>query len=263
MIRKTFFAGLAALLFASGANAAVIYGLVKDPSTTAGLNSSSNRSGAGTWHLYAVDTSADSGISSFDALVASTGGLVSATNRAPQTNYDQDGGGTPGPAGFTLLRQTLGNGTATVELTGAQPTPPSANSGSNVGNDYFPISGFGQNTGTFAAKYANPILGPTTGAQWGTYSDPELLGPEAVTANPSGKKWVFLGEGTYTGQLLIPTGSTTTYQDFATTFASTPPTGGTTGTFLTAGGTIPEPTTLSMFGLAMVGSMGLFRRRNG
>jgi len=262
MLRKTFFAGCAALLLGSSANAAVIYGLVVDPETTAGANSSSNRSGAGTWHLYGVDNSADNGISSFDATVSSIGGLISATNRAPQTNYDQDGGGTPGPAGFTLLRQTLGNGTAAVELTGAQPTPPSANSGSNVGNDYFPISGFGQNTGTFAAKYANPILGPTTGAQWGTYTDPGLSRPAALAANPtaSGKKWVFLGEGTYTGTLVAPQGSTTTYQDFATSFASTPPTGGTSGVLILA---VPEPATLTLFGLAIVGGIGLIRRRNG
>jgi len=259
MIRKTFFAGVAALLVASSANASVIYGLVKDPATTAGLNSSSNRSGAGTWHLFGVDTSADNGISSFDAFVSSVGGLISATNRAPQTNYDQDGGGTPGPAGFTLLRQTLGNGTAAVELSGAQPTPPSSNSGSNVGNDYFPISGFGQVTGTFAAKYANPILGPTTGAQWGTYNDPELVGPAATALNPSGKKWVFLGEGTYTGQIQAPTGATTTYQDFATSFASTPPSGGTQGAILS----VPEPATLTLLGLTMVGGFGLIRRRNG
>jgi len=259
MIRKTFFAGLAALLFASGANAATILGLVVDPATTAGANSNSTRSGAGTWHLYAVDNDTNFGISSFDATLTTVGGtFTNSSNRSPATNYD-DGNGNAIPTGFNLLRQTLGNGTASVELTGAQPTPPSADSSANKGVDYFPIDGLGQTASGFAAKYPNTILGPTTGLAWGGYTDEGLTRTAAVNAAGT-NKWVFLGEGTYTGTLQAPVGSVTVYNNFQTNFASTPPPGGASGLLIPA---VPEPATLSLIGLAMIGGFGVIRRRNG
>src|SRR4029079_18027570 len=145
------------------------FGLIVDPTTTAGPNSSSNRSGVGTWQVFALDdSSGNSGISSYDVSLTVSAGTMTPNHRSPSTSYDADGGGTPAQSGFTFLRQTLGNNTPTVQLTGAQNTPPSADSSANVGVDYYPISGFGQTASSFAAKYSNTILGPTTGAAWGT-----------------------------------------------------------------------------------------------
>src|SRR4051794_28216842 len=197
-------ARLAAILAcpsATTSDAAVIFGLMIDPSTTAGAASNSNRSGLGTWQRYAVDnTSGNSGISSFDVTLSNPGGTIAASNRAPQTSYDADGGGTAASSGFTFLRQTLNNNNAIIELTGAQNTPPNANSSANVGVDYFPISGFGQTASSFSAVYPNAILGPTTGAQWGNYLDPYLDPNEHVfdidtgqyLGNLAGHHWVFL-----------------------------------------------------------------------
>ena len=47
MLRKIFFAALAALIMASSANAGVIVGLLLNPASTAGGGATSNRSGAG------------------------------------------------------------------------------------------------------------------------------------------------------------------------------------------------------------------------
>jgi hypothetical protein len=253
---------MATMLVASSVNAAVIIGMTVNPTTTAGANSNSSRSGVGTFHIYAIDnTPGSSGISSFDVTLASTGGNMAANNRAPKTSYDADDQGTAVGAGFSLLNQTLGNNTPLVELTGALPTPPSADSSANKGVDYFPISGYGQTTGTFAAAYPKTILGPTTGSAWGTYTDADLTSPIALNVNPTGLKWVFLGEGTYLGgQPGIPTGvgSTTVFSNFSTNFASVVPAGGTSFVNLS----VPEPASIALLGLAFVGSFGFLRRRS-
>src|SRR5258708_1282629 len=58
---------LAAVFSGSAAQAAVFVSLLLDPATTAGVGSSSNRSGSGAWQVYAVDDSPGNfGISSFD-----------------------------------------------------------------------------------------------------------------------------------------------------------------------------------------------------
>jgi len=258
MLRKCFFAAMATMLVASSVNAAVIIGMTVNPTTTAGANSNSSRSGVGTFHIYAIDnTPGSSGISSFDVTLASTAPMA-ANNRAPKTSYDADDQGTAVGAGFNLLNQTLGNNTPLVELTGALPTPPSADSSANKGVDYFPISGYGQTTGTFAAAYPKTILGPTTGSAWGTYTDADLTGTIAQGVNPTGLKWVFLGEGTYTGSIPTGVGSTTVFSNFSTNFASVVPAGGTSFVNLS----VPEPASIALLGLAFVGSFGFLRRRS-
>lgn len=55
-----------------------------------------------------------------------------------------------------------------------------------------------------------------------------------------------------------------TYEiDVTATDSGSPALAGTGGNFLVTITTVPEPTTLSLFGLAMVGAMGFIRRRNG
>jgi len=259
MLRKCFFAAMATMLVASSVNAAVIVGLAIDPNTTAGAGSNSTRSGNGTWHLYAIDnTPGSSGISSFDVTVTSSASMA-VNNRAPSTNYDADGQGTTVGAGFSLLKNVIGNNTPVVELTGAQPTPPSADSSGNVSVDYFPISGYGQTAASFATKYSAAIAGPTVGASWGAYTPANLSTPQAAAANPTGLKWVFLGEGTYTGTAPTAVASMTIYNNFANTFASVVPAGGSSVVVLP---NIPEPATIALFGLAFVGSFGFLRRRS-
>lgn len=241
----------ACVVFANGVDAAVIVGLVIDPATTAGSGSSSTRSGPGTWQVYAVDTGANSlGISSFDIRLKVATGTMAINNRLPQTNYDSDGVGTPVQAGFNTVRQTLGNNTASVEFTGAQGPPPSANSSANVGIDFFPVGGFGQTASGFAAKYPNAILGPTTGSSWGNY---------APVSHISGRNWMLVGEGTYTDSTSKPVITfvgATVYFNFSTNFNSIPPVGGTV--------VLPEPSSIAHIGMLIaLASIGFGTRNSG
>jgi hypothetical protein len=236
------------LLSVGNGQGSIIVGLVIDPAVTAGPNSSSTRSGPGTWHLYAVDTSStDFGISTINVTISSSSNMA-ANNRAPETNYDSDGLGDPVESGFALLHQTLGNNTPIVQFTGAQPPPPSSNSSANVGVDYFPIGGFGQTASSFAAKYPNTILGPTIGSAWGSYSSVPF-------ATVNGHNWLFLGEGTYVGTIpKITSANFTVYSNFSTSFSSIP-----AATVILT----PEPATVLLLavtaGAAILGS----RRRGG
>src|SRR4029079_1563845 len=102
MIRKIFFAGLAALLMATGANAATILGIYLSPPTTAGAGSTSTRSGAGTFHLYGADDNAGSqGIATYSITLGRA--VTASSNRAPVSNI-QDSNGDTQTAGFNLLR---------------------------------------------------------------------------------------------------------------------------------------------------------------
>src|SRR3954454_10453551 len=112
MIRKTFLAGLAALLLCSSANAAVIVGLLLNPASTAGVTQST-RSGPGSWQLYAIEDAAatDPGIWSYIITMA---GATAIDHRSPygsEVNRDGD----VQAWGFASLRNN-GN-----QLIGAQP----------------------------------------------------------------------------------------------------------------------------------------------
>jgi len=241
MIRKIFFAGLAALLLATSANAGTIVGIAVNPGTTAGGGSTSTRSGLGTFHLFGLDET-NLGISSYNITMGPA--VTASNNRSPVTSIT-DGNGDTFAAGFNLLR-TASNA---PQMQASEPLP---------GSSPYIVQGFGQTAGDFASQASSKgvqpgsVVGPTTSAGWGTYL---TSGGDAA----SGKKWVFLGEGTwntslpFTGaSMFVPAAVLTAFGDANN--GSIP----TTTTIIL----IPEPATLSLLGLAMVGCFGFIRRRS-
>ncbi len=274
MFQRTFLAVIAVLGMAATANAGTVYAyLVIDPATTAGagiatipgggtnLAVTSTRSGAGTFHVYAVDDAdASNGLRSFFVgITPGSGGTVtSVSNRSPNGQWDDDpsfgSGSGPFIIGFDSARTT-------TPLLGGSQSPTNAPQ----------VGGLGITAGNFqaltnAASYGSGVVS----GQWGNYADPKTSG---TLADGHVRNAVLLGEGLYTGA--APT------IDITTAFAS----GGTgfnswiaagfpnAGSFTTAVGTtqalsnlnpfvtIPEPATLTLVGLAMVGVSGLVRRR--
>src|SRR5262249_6274598 len=140
--------------------------MVVDPATTAGagvaasgsFSVQSNRSGSGTWQLYAVDDIAGSfGIAQVKAQLTGTTPII--TNRVTQTLYDTDDD-SGDKAGFTLLRSANNANpvTASQELPGSQP---------------FFVGGFGITAGNYTAALSaqSPTgFSGTTNGQWGNYS---------------------------------------------------------------------------------------------
>jgi hypothetical protein len=182
---------------ASPAQAGPVYMfLVVDPATTAGagvassdgFSVNSNRSGPGTWHLYAVDDLADSyGIRSFNVkLNPGEGGTIPiVTNRSPLTSWDDDptfGSGTgPFCTGFNDIRTN-----ANTSISGAQGVLNNA-----------PIGGFGISASNFQQSTPGQSFSGTTNGQWGTYADAFTSGYLGNTGEM--RNALFLGEGTYTG----------------------------------------------------------------
>ena len=113
--------------------------------------------------MYAVDnTDADFGISGYN--VAYTAKVTAINHRTPNGNAT-DGNGDGQSVGFSGLR----SGTNVNPMVASQSLP---------GTTPFLIKGFGQDAGTLAAKVAaiDPAatVTPTSSANWGTYSRPEL-----------------------------------------------------------------------------------------
>lgn len=182
-VRYVLFLVFAACL-TNSASAGVIVGLLPSPVTTAGV-AQSTRSGPGTWHLYAIDTSnTDFGISSYNITMT---GVTAINNRSPNGSAT-DENGDPQTWGFTGLR----SGTNANPIVASQALP---------GTSPFLITGFGQEANNAATKIGGiqPLatgITAVSGASWGNYTTrnfyPEMLNYEAQT----GHKFVFIAEGT-------------------------------------------------------------------
>jgi hypothetical protein len=254
MLRKIFFAGFATLVLASSANASVIVGLLLNPASTAGGGATSTRSGVGSWQLYALDdSSTDFGISSYNIAMS---GTTAVNHRSPVSTIN-DVNGDPQTAGFNLLR----TGTNVNPIQGSQGLP---------GTTPFLITGFGQTASDFITKStaidpAAVTVGPTTSGVWGAYNSPVLSSPTLLTgqgfaaaaaAVQAGKKWVFIAEG------LGPAGVTDVTSAVVTIFSTAGGASSAATTSIIHLSDTPEPATLSLLGLAMVGGFGFIRRRS-
>jgi hypothetical protein len=192
---KITLASLAVVLLASVANAGPVYlNLVLDPATTTGVGAgndgTSARSGAGTWHLYAWDTGADSlGIASYSVTIDN---ITQILNRTPATVWSNDDG--DWDAGFRQLRSandtTPPVGPTNNPVTGGQPLPGSTPIG--------PIFGYGKESSDFVTKIPGATGGFSlqTSNSWGDYATDPLV--------PS-QSGLLIAEGNYDAAGQLPT----------------------------------------------------------
>jgi hypothetical protein len=180
-----------ATLFASQASEAgqVSLFLTIDPATTAGygvlpaggFSVSSNRSGPGTWHLFAIDDATNSfGIAQVKAQLIGT--VPAINNRLTQTRYDTDDN-SGFKAGFTLLRSATNANPiiGSAELAGTQP---------------FLQTGLGISAGSYNSIPGARAFSGTTNGQWGNYAD---VDPTYLALTGHMRNALFIAEGTYTG----------------------------------------------------------------
>ncbi len=255
MLRRTFLATVAVLGLAAVANAGSVHlYIIADPATTAGagipaaggFSITSNRSGVGTWHLYAVDDADGSfGIAQVKAQLIGT--VPAITNRSTQTLYDTDAD-TGFKAGLTLLRSAANANpiTASSELPGTQP---------------YTQGGLGITAGNYSTIPGAIAFSGTTNGQWGNYAVPLTQGTSILTGHA--RNSLFVAEGTYTGVAPIVdiANSFVAYYTNGQYSNSLQATASSANPLLPTNPFIPEPATMTLVGLAVVGFGGLVGRR--
>jgi hypothetical protein len=256
---------LAAGLVQRAAQAGPMYiFVVADPATTAGagvaaqngMMVSSSKAGPGTFQLYAADFVTGSfGIKSYN--VKLNGTITTFLNRSPNGSWNDTDAAGPYGQGFNDVRTA-------VAATGI------TSSGQNPTNPFF-VKNIGITAGNFvsadqagAPNWDSASTTASVSGQWGNYS-PTLGAPTCCNFSSPFRYAVLLAEGNYTGAAptvdLVTTGSTATAVNYFTSA-----TGGAAASAPQLSGmnpfVFPEPATITLCNLALVGGLGLHRRRS-